>query len=186
MVSLDRPRYQYCVDRDDKIKSINAWWLAFARENGANELTEQSVVGSCLWDFVADEETRRLYQGIHTHLREHGKTVVLPFHCDSPTVRRHMQLTITGMAADGELSYEGVVIRVEPRQHLAVLDPLRPRTDSFLWMCSCCKRALLETRGWLETEEISNRLHLYEKEKLPSLRQTICPLCKKAMTDTIC
>ena len=56
MVSIDRHRYQYRVDRDDNIAWVNSWWLAFARENGATYLTESYVVGRCLWDFIADEE----------------------------------------------------------------------------------------------------------------------------------
>ena len=185
MVSIDRHRYQYRVDRDDKIAWVNSWWLAFARENSATELTESSVVGHCLWDFIADEETCQLYQRIHSRVRGHDETVVLPFRCDSPTVRRYMQLIITGKVTDEDLLYEGGIIQVEPRRYLPVLDPRQPRTESFLWMCSCCKRVLLEPHGWLEVEDISERLQLRKREKLPRWRQSLCQECRELVKDLI-
>jgi hypothetical protein len=183
MVFANRPQCQYRVDREDRIVWVNAWWLAFAEENGAAELTREAVIGRSLWDFIDHEDTRRLYRGIHTHVRDRGAAVVLPSRCDSPTVRRFLQLQISVQGRQDELQYDAAMIRVEVRRAVWMLDPNRPRDDSFLWMCSCCKRALLESRGWLEAEEIAIRLHLDDKCKLPCLRQTLCPECEQTLAD---
>jgi hypothetical protein len=91
-----------------------------------------------------------------------------------------MRMTITREGA-GYLLYESVLIRVEPERRLSLLDPQRPRGDSCLTMCSCCKRALLEPSGWLEVADISARLRLFEKPKVPHLRYDLCPDCADAM-----
>lgn len=185
MVSIERFRYQYRVDRHDCISWVNSWWLAFARENGGHRLTEQLVVGRSLWDFIADDETRQLYQALHYRLRGHDSTVVLPLRCDSPNVRRHMQLIITGKSGEKTLMYEGGIVQAKPREYLAVLDSAKQRTNPCLWMCSCCKHVLLEPKGWIEVEEISEILQLNRRQRLPRCRQTLCPHCRKMLSDSV-
>jgi hypothetical protein len=177
------PKFRYRVDAADVLVWVDAWWLAFARENGAPELTEAFVLGRNLWEFVADCTTRKLYQRIHSRVRSTKKTVVVPFRCDSPTVRRHMRLTIYGEDSD-QLLYEGMLTRVETGPRLEVLDPSYPRSDALLTMCSCCKRALIESSGWLEVEDAAARLGLFEKPKAPRLSYTICQDCTNVLSET--
>ena len=169
-------KYQYRVDATDAIVSVDPLWIAFAQENGAEELTEQSVVGRSLWDFFAGDETRALFKQVHALVRSRGKKVVLPFRCDSPNLERHMRMTISDQG-QGQLSYDNVIVRAVPQFYLGLLDTSRPRSRSFLTMCSCCKRCLLEPHGWLDVVETSLRLRLFEAETPPELRHTICPTC---------
>jgi hypothetical protein len=183
IMAASRPKYCYRVDAADRLVWVDAWWLAFAAENGAPELTEQSVLGRSLWDFIEGNEPRRLFAEIHARVRRTSKTLVLPFRCDSPTLQRHLRLKIVP-AEQGELHYESILLRVEPQRMLTLLDPQQPRTDAMLTMCSGCKRALLEPVGWLEVEDISVRLRLFESRRVPQLRYTICPDCAVAMSDS--
>ena len=183
MVAVDRRHFQYRIDQDDNLVWMNSWWLAFARENGAIELANSSLVGQSLWKFIADEQTQELYQDIHKRVRGNDQTVVVPFRCDSPTLRRDMQLLITGTAENNDLLYVGSILRVTATKYLPVLDALRPRLESFLSICSCCKRVLLESHGWLELEEISEKLKLNGNRKLPGWRQTLCQRCRKYATE---
>jgi hypothetical protein len=170
------PKYRYRVDAADLLVWVDAWWLAFAQENGAPELTEELVLGRCLWDFVGGCATQELYRDIHGRVRSTGTAVVLPFRCDSPTVRRHMRLTIT-REDPAHLFYESVLTRVEPCDFLPILDPAFPRSQAVLTICSCCKRALVEASGWLEIEDAAARLGLFEKPKAPELTYTVCDDC---------
>jgi hypothetical protein len=179
MVSPSRPKYRYAVDANDTIISVSPIWLAFARENGAPELSEQAVVGRSLWDFIGGTETVRLYKAIFQRVRSNTPRVIMPFRCDSPTLRRHMRLEIARCPNEG-IQFDAVLEHVEPTAPLNLLDPCFPRSDDMLTMCSCCKRAVLEPFGWLEIEEAAVRLHLLEKERAPKIRQTICPGCKAA------
>lgn len=169
-------KYRYRVDAADVLVWVDSWWLAFARENGATELTEQRVLGRSLWDFVADSGTRELYQQIHRQVRAGGQLGVLPFRCDSPTVSRHMQLTIT-LGDAGQLSYQSVLLRAETHPMLGLLARDQLRSDALLTMCSCCMNALIEPVGWLELTEVVVRLRLLELERAPRLRYAMCPDC---------
>jgi hypothetical protein len=175
-MTAETVRYRYRVDATDVIVWVNELWLAFARENGAAGLTEDAVLGRSLWDFVSGDEICRLYLEIHARVRLTGTAVILPFRCDSPTLQRHMRLSVTREDA-GQLVYECLVVRTVPQCYLGVLDSEPPRSNAFLTMCSCCKRALLEPLGWLALEDVSVRLRLFEAQKVPSLRHAVCPEC---------
>jgi hypothetical protein len=181
-MAAEIPRYRYRVDRADVLVWVDVLWLAFAHENGAAELTEESVLGHSLWEFVAGDETCGLYREMHARVRSSGKAVVLPFRCDSPTLQRHMRMTISSEEA-GQLLYESLLTKVEPQRHLGILDATLPRSNAFLTICSCCKRALLEPIGWLAVEDISLRLGLFERPKVPEMRHTICPECVHILTE---
>jgi hypothetical protein len=173
---------RYRIDSADQIIWADEWWFAFARENGSAELTEEEVLGRPLWDFVSGEVTREVYKDIHARVRRTGNAVVIPFRCDSPSVRRHMQLTITAEEA-GNLMYDSLLLRAEPRRWLGVLESKRPRSRSNLRMCSCCKRAFLESMGWLEVEDAYIQLRLFETQEAPELQYTVCPKCREAIKD---
>lgn len=178
------PTYRYRVDADDLLVWVDEWWIAFAQENGASRLVEETILGRPLWDFVAGDEICRLYAAIHARVRASGKQVILPFRCDSPSLQRHMRLTITREDA-GQLLYECLLLRAEPQRYLGVLDSERPRSQSFLTLCSCCKQGMLEPSGWIDLEDIAVRLKLFESPNVPELRHTICPACADTIQNSI-
>ena len=83
----------------------------FAKENGAPELAES--VGRSLWDFIADDSTRRLYARIHQHVRMTGRTAGVRFRCDAPNLKRYMSLTIS-LGDKSALLYRSQLLKVEP------------------------------------------------------------------------
>lgn len=181
-MSQESQTYRYAVDAADRLVWVDDWWLAFARENGAPELTADAVYGRSLWDFVTAGATQQLYAQLHARVRATRQRVVVPFRCDSPRLKRHMRLTIVPQD-EGRLDYESVLLRTEPQSALPVLDATRPRSEAVLTTCSCCKRALLESVGWLELEEVAVRLRLFEKPKPPQLRYAVCPGCHQAVEE---
>jgi hypothetical protein len=180
MVTQVQPVYRYCLNEANVIVWVDHWWLAFAQENNAAGLTEDSVVGRDLWQFIADEPTRILYREINDHVRAFGNPIEVPFRCDSPTLQRYMQLTISKQGSD-KLLYESVLIRAVPQTRLAVLDCQQKRSNAFLTMCSFCKRSLIETSGWLAMEDVSLNLRMYDKQTVPELRYTVCPDCSNGL-----
>ena len=169
--------YRYRVDASDTIVAVDEWWLAFAKENNSLDLDEASVVGKSLWSFIADSPTQKLYKEIHRFVRVTGNPITVPFRCDSPTLRRYMQLTITRHDKQ-HLDYESVLLRAVPSRRLALLDPIQQRSAAFLTMCSFCKRSLIEPSGWLEIENIAIKLRLYREQTVPEIRYTVCPDCE--------
>jgi hypothetical protein len=167
------------VDAHDTITSVSPSWLAFARENGAPELTDEAVRGHSLWDFVNGAETIELYQRILQRVRTSSLQIVVPFRCDSPTLRRFMRLEITCLP-EGSVQLDGLMERAEPTERLNLLDVRFPRSCDMLTLCSCCKRALVEPHGWLEIEDAAVRLHLLEEERSPQLCHSVCADCLAA------
>ncbi len=183
MVAKTEVVYRYSVDKDDRIASVDEWWLAFARENGAAQLDRASILGRQLWEFISDQPTRSLYQEIHSHVRATGNAIDVPFRCDSPMLQRFMQLRITRHTGQ-QLLYESRLIRVVPQKRLAVLDPKRDRAESFLTICSMCKRSLIEPDGWLDLQSISLQLRMFDQQKVPQLRYTLCPQCSQVPAES--
>ena len=176
MVRCSRPRYRYEIDAGDVITSVSDLWSAFARENGAPELTDQQVVGTSLWQFIDGEETRQLYRSLLHRVRTGIPQIILPFRCDSPTLRRFMRLEITAQV-NRAIRFEGILERVEPTRRLNLLDPDFPHSSDTLTVCSCCRRVIVDPFGWLEIEEATVRLRLLEVLRVPRLRHRICPDC---------
>ena len=181
MVVTVQQTYRYRLNEADEIEFVDDWWLAFAKENKAEGLNESSVVGHQVWDFIADDATRKLYQEIHEYVRSTGNPVDVPFRCDSPTLQRYMQLTIS-KAAEDQLLYESKLLRAVPQRRLAMLEPSRGRAESSLTMCSFCKRSLMEPSGWLDLENISLKLRMYDQQTVPQLQYTVCPDCSNSIS----
>jgi hypothetical protein len=176
MIAHTQHVYRYRLDASDVIEFVDRWWLAFARENSASELDEPAVLGRKLWDFIADGPTQELYREIHERVRTLGNPIEVPFRCDSPNLQRHMQLTISRQDG-GRLLYESKLVQAKIQHRLAALDSNMEKSESVLTMCSFCKRALMEPSGWLELENISLKLRMYEQQKVPALLYTVCPDC---------
>lgn len=183
-MAFETQSYRYCVDADDLLIEVDALWLAFARENGAAELTAASVLGRSLWDFMEGAAIRAVYEVIHKRVRSSGKSAAFPFRCDSPTLKRYMRMTITCAKAD-QLTYESHILRVEPQRLQVVLDANQQRSESFLTICSCCKKAMLESVGWLEIEDLALAVGILESDNIPQLCHSICPDCFKTMSSSV-
>lgn len=169
-------RYRYAIDPQDVITSVCPLWLAFARENGASQLTREAVVGRSLWEFIDGTETKHFYQLLLHRVRHSNASTIIPFRCDSPTLRRFMRLELIP-ETDGSVYLIGVLERVEQTEPFHLLEPNFPRSAQMLTLCSCCKRFLVESCGWLELGDVAERLHLHKKQTAPKLRNSICPDC---------
>ena len=143
MVAPERPRYSYLIDAQDRLDWVSPSWLAFARENGAAELTAELVLGQSLWSYIADECTHKLYQALLGQIRNDESQVVVPFRCDSPRLRRYMRLTIVYWG-QGRVRFDGTLVRAEARDYLGVLDMQTARSTHCLTMCSICQRAFFK------------------------------------------
>lgn len=167
--------YRYRIDPDDRIAWVDARWLAFAQENGAPELTGD-VVGQSLWRYIAGDATCEVYRRLHSEVRLRRRPIVVPFRCDSPSLRREMQLVVSSDER-GEIHYESTILLAAPCPPTNVFDASLSRGRSLLTMCSCCKRVLLEPEGWLEIDEASVRLEVLNAATPPQLRYEVCPGC---------
>lgn len=171
--------YRYRVNHADELVAVDPWWLAFAQENSATELKEDFVLGRSLWQFISGEDTYRFYQDLHARIRETGEPVSLPFRCDSPTLQRHMQMIIRP-SERREIEYSCRLVKVVPQREIQLLSGVHPPSEDSLALCSCCKRGLVESEGWVGLEVISERLRSIGSLSSPRTRHVVCSECRDA------
>lgn len=171
---------QYELDREDRIRSINTAWSAFARENDAEDLID-AILGTSIWDWIAGVEVRHLYSLLFSRVRKTHGPMRIPFRCDSPSVRRFMELEIVALG-DGGLRCSAQLKRAESRLPVRLLESRIARSEELLAICSWCKRVRADRGQWLEIEDAASRLDLLE-DPPPALTHTICPDCEDHFDD---
>ena len=176
--------FHYEIDARDCITFVDSAWISFAERNDAPELTRQSIIGESIWSFIADWEVRHLYDLVFDAARSCNRTIVIPFRCDSPTIRRFMTLTIASVQ-DGNLALVGSLIREEPRPRVALLGANAPDLETLLLICSWCKRIQSRDNSWVEVEQAIQELGLFQSDRLPGLSHGICPDCVCKIEDEI-
>lgn len=176
-------QYVYRIDEADKITHVDADWVAFARENGVPQLTASAVVGRPLMDFIADRETRHLYELLLQRVRRTQRTVSIPFRCDSPELRRFMELRMRPLDG-GDVEIAGVLLREESRPRVALLVDSVRRPENAVTICGWCKHIRVSDQ-WLEVEDGVVRLGLFDSERLPPLTHGICPHCQAMVLEKI-
>lgn len=171
--------FAYRVNDANRITFLNQNWLDFAQENQAAELTADRVLGKELDQFIADWETRHLYELIYARVRQTGRDVQFPFRCDSPECRRSFQMHIAPLPQGG-LDFTVQVIALEPRPALRLLDNSIAHSADWVAICGWCQR--IENIGgpWIEVEEATEQQELFGATP-PRLTHGICPDCLAAI-----
>jgi hypothetical protein len=142
-----------------------------------NDLPEADIaLGQPLWDFVAGESVRAVQKAFLRRVRRSGMTVILPFRCDGPEVRREQLLTV-GPAEGGEMIvFMTQVVAERPRPRQALLDRRRERGKRTVVMCSWCDR-VKEGSAWVEVEQAALALGLTGDGDMPRIRYDLCDEC---------
>lgn len=169
--------YIYRIDKNDLIIYVVDNWLKFAQENGAADSCHPDIViNRPIWDFIADNETIHLYKIILNKVRTEDHSVNIPCRCDSPDMRRFLDLEIVPLSK-GTVEFKSTFIKMEKRKPLKVLKGDVKRPEEFIRMCSMCKMIAATERDWLEVEDAIVSMKLFEKSKLPQITHGICPKC---------
>jgi len=175
-ISPDNRSFIWVVDDTDKLVHVNDAWLAFARENGAPQLTAAAVLGQPLWHFIQGQETIYLYKHIFDRFRAGNSPVRFPFRCDAPDCRRLMEMQLS-LIPGAAIQFTARQLWQESRQPLDILGASRDRSDEFLKICSWCKKMYIPARGWGEPEEAIEALDLFGGRSMPRMTHTICDAC---------
>lgn len=170
------PTIHYRIDAENRISSVSDSWSEFALDNGSAKLRREDVVGTSLWDWIADPETEQLYRTLIERVRTTGRKLSVPFRCDAPELRRFMQLQIS-VTKNDFIDLEAQVAREEKRETQRLLDPTQPRGDELIRMCGWCKKVPVADDRWLEVEDAITELGLFEAASIPQISHTVCPDC---------
>ena len=172
----------YVINVCDIIESVDSNWLDFARDNDAPDLTENTVIGKPLFDFLDGRETKRVYRIVHDRVRRTRQSVRIPFRCDGPSIRRYMELRITPLE-QGMIEFVGETIREEERAEVPLFDSKTVRAGDSIVVCVWCKQVQVERDVWLEVEDAIERMSLFETLPLPPIAHGVCDECKKRVVE---
>jgi len=166
----------YVIDGNGFIISTGEGWDRFASANDAPELTLGAVLGHPLLDFISDLETRYFYKVIIGKVRSMDKSVTLPFRCDSPELRRYMEMDIAP-AGGGEVRFACRLLRKVEREPLELIRAADRHSEEFLHMCSWFKKVMISEGEWTEPEDAITRMALFQAALLPRITHITCPDC---------
>lgn len=187
--AMDTEFFEYVIDANDVIVSVNDSWKAFARENGGEGLGERAI-GTWLWQHMAGVEVKHLFRALLERVREGRRVVRIPFRCDAPDLRRHMMLEVTPLPADA-VRFVSWTQEEEGRPKVHLLEPHHNSPDGpSIRMCAWCKRVeasqgveghhwVSESAGnWREVEDAMAELGLLSRGPLPRITHGVCGDCR--------
>ncbi|MCH8533210.1 MAG: hypothetical protein LAT65_20405 [Saccharospirillum sp.] len=176
---------RYRIDAEDNISFVGEGWSQFAEANDGAELVRPEILGQSLWNSITDPVTCHIYQKIVSRVRQ-GKLAKFTLRCDGPECRRLLEMKISAVS-DGSVEFESRTMSVEDREPMALLSRKMPRSTELLRICAWCNRmdVGLGSNDWVEVEVATERLHLFELERLPQLTHGMCDDCLESMTDTM-
>jgi hypothetical protein len=166
--------YIHRIDAEDRLTFVNDEWRRFAEENGAPDLPERAQ-GTPLWMHIRGRDLQHVYRAIVARVRASREPLAYPFRCDSPEVRRFMELTVAP-GPGGEVEFRSRLLRVEPRQPAAPAVPAPPRAPRVLVVCSWCRR--VRTDAWVDIEDAARSLRLFDDDNFPRVSHGVCERCR--------
>jgi hypothetical protein len=176
----------YVVDVSGRFLAVGGpAWREVAQANGAEALYDSgALVGSSLFDAIADDETRQVFRGIHSGLLVSGEhQVAYHWRCDAPCTYRSMRMTVSlvrrGEEAVGFL-YHSQMLETRARPTVGLLShAARSAMALPLMMCSFCRKVRYPAGGtlalWVEPE----RYYRLGGTDAVRLLYEICPACRE-------
>lgn len=164
------------IDRKNRIVGVGGDWDRFALENEGAAATAHRVLGTSLLDHVHGEATAAVLVGVLEAVRRHARPARLPFRCDSPSLKRWMEMVFTPEPSAGVLfSYR--LLATAP-----IAAPLRFSATGtpqgrLLFRCSSCNR-LRRDGVWREPEEVSALLDAHALAMPVGVSYGVCEDCR--------
>ena len=167
-------KLSYWITASGTVLSIGGPWDTWLGRDGdlPDQCCEAKVVGNSLFSFIENDGVRHVYRTMHARVFETGRAIAFPFRCDSPWLRRDMQMNMT---RDGDaLRYDSVIISETRRQR--PLPQPTPSATTLIAMCSFCKayRFPIASQIWKDIESLFMEPHLPE---LFSVTHGMCEPC---------
>ncbi len=172
----DKPEVVYRINAHDILISFNKEWDIFAAENHSPAMHSEKVGHTSIWAYIHDFETKHIHETLLTRVRADRQLWQLPFRCDSPEMRRFMEMDIIHVG-QGTVEYRCRTLHTEKRQPLPPSPHAVQPQGPFLRMCSWCKKMDGGHDAWLEIEDAVVALDLLGRDTLPPISHTMCDHC---------
>lgn len=165
----------YRIDQDDRLTYVNQAWCDFARANDGGAVMPDRILGRNFWDFIGGDAVRDVYQRLVKVART-GRTVRVPFRCDSSEHRRQMEMVVEPLG-NGEVQITSRILEEERRAPIPLFDSSVPRSHALLRVCSWCHSVADSAGRWMPLETAVVELRLLDRSSLPGVTHGICPAC---------
>jgi hypothetical protein len=169
----------YTIDAHDRLVDVNLAFVASLPYAGGAD----ALIGRPIWDFVAGEVTRRLWEVLYERVRIAGAPVFVPLRADTANERRVIDVELHP-APDRSVRHVRECLWTEARPAIALLDSNYPRDSRVLSRCSWCARVQVRLGAWEEIEVAQFTLGIVADKTLPTLQDTVCASCKQSVLKT--
>lgn len=166
---------EYVLDNRDRIISVGEAWDHFADENGGMNMSSKDVIGRPLWDFVAGDTTRMWLETLFGSARLCGRTIERPYRCDSPSLKRFMQMRIA-FEQGGILRIQHKILATEKRSAPVHFQCRAKALRNARQRCSICGR--VKKGSWQEPLETKA-----EDSAVIPVDYTVCEDCRRLLPE---
>ena len=166
----------YTLNSSDIIMSVGGDWNQFARDNDADDMVAEHVVGRSLFDFVTGGEVVQMYHSLFRKARTQQRPLSFTFRCDAPDCRRRMSFNIDPLPDNG-LRITTEAIEEQERHAQRLLNRNERRSNEYVVVCAICSDVSTAEKQWVSMEEESTRQGWLESEFVPQLSHSYCPDC---------
>lgn len=144
----------YWLGPTERIVRVGPCWDRFALANDGAAATGEKIVDRPVWDFVQDAATRMWLESLIALVRLRSVSIQRPYRCDSPDMKRFMQMNIVP-EDEGILRVEHSLVRCEPKSRSVWIDSFSKANSDVRVRCSICGRVRLD-KEWIEPDRLSS------------------------------
>ncbi|MCB0192433.1 MAG: hypothetical protein KDJ65_10860 [Anaerolineae bacterium] len=166
----------YWLNQADEIVDVNDEWDNFALDNDGNEVVRDKVIGKPLFNFIVGESTRMFVDNLLRRARLRYQETHKFYRCDSPDVKRFMEMRIVPEDRD-LLRLEHTIIRREVMTP-PVYYQYSPTIKHPYRRCSICNKVLHQS-VWCEGSDLIRALPQSSVDAIDAIDVIyhVCPTC---------
>ncbi len=169
----------YAIDGNDHLLKVGEGWREFAVENdGIATLYPESVIGNSLWDYIKGDSLKQIYRELIGRVRGRDRSIEFEYRCDSPKLKRFMQMQIVGNVTDETVTFFSGTLKVEPQTYILQWSAAH-RGDQQLKRCSICNLIQTPNMQWEELETALRDHQLLNCDRDIRLVWGVCELCRR-------
>lgn len=142
----------YRLDPKDLIVEVGGAWNDFAKLNDGHRILAGHIEGQSLFSHITGDSTQMMMDVLLARVRRQGKPLTRPYRCDSPTLKRYMEMTIEPDEF-GFLNLRHRLLKSEPLESQLAIKTFSSgiQGHTLVIRCSVCNRFRLGD-NWLELE----------------------------------
>lgn len=168
----------YRLDARDRIVEAGSdAWDEFARQNGGGKALRVQIEGTSLYAHVAGEASRMFVWTMLDGVRKLGRSATKLYRCDSPQLKRQMEMTITPSGKGGLLVTHRTV-RTEAMLRPVSFAAKAHHTTGLLLRCSMCNRLRING-AWYEPDAANFSAAQPPPSGAVAVAYSICEACSE-------